>query len=347
MKTMDLNSMRETYSTQIKYSILFEMGLGIAAYTYYDFHHTLEKPMDYWEDIKNDLPSIVQKELDYAHKNNTWFALLQLLHSNYFDTLHNFLDFLHQLPESEVRSRCLPYTGSHHEEIRRRASFKEEEAIASLMNSCKHHKFFPAYIEYISTVDIDVLKKHLKIISEGWYKTVIEPNYTEFTAMLERDVQQKRALYSTYTSEEFVKHVTGIDYQPEPSIHQVLLIPQYVYRPWNVETTLPGVKVFYYPISDENVHEIEDPYSPPSALLHGYKALGDETRLKIIKLLTEKDYSLQELTRQLTIPKSTIHHHLALLRAAWIVKVHKSRYYIQIENLNSLQEKLQRFLERK
>ncbi|NGY89491.1 winged helix-turn-helix transcriptional regulator [Bacillus megaterium] len=165
--------------------------------------------------------------------------------------------------------------------------------------------------------------------------------------MLERDVQQKRALYSTYTSEEFVKHVTGIDYQPEPSIHQVLLIPQYVYRPWNVETTLPGVKVFYYPISDENVHEIEDPYSPPSALLHGYKALGDETRLKIIKLLTEKDYSLQELTKKLTIPKSTVHHHLALLRAAWIVKVHKSRYYIQIENLNSLQEKTTTFLERK
>ncbi|MDF2014674.1 ArsR/SmtB family transcription factor [Priestia megaterium] len=347
MKTMDLNSMRETYSTQIKYSILFEMGLGIAAYTYYDFHHTLEKPMGYWEDIKNDLPSIVQKELDYAHKYNTWFALLQLLHSNHFDSLQNFFEFLHQLPEREMRRCCLPYIGSQHEEARRKASYKEEEAIASLMNSCKHHKFFPAYIEYISTVDMDVLKNHLKIISEGWYKAVIEPNYTEFTTMLERDVQQKRALYSTYKPEEFVKHVTGIDYQPEPSIHQVLLIPQYVYRPWNVETTLPGVKVFYYPISDENVHEIEDPYSPPSALLHGYKALGDETRLKIIKLLSEKDYSLQELTKKLTIPKSTVHHHLALLRAAWIVKVHKSRYYIQIENLNSLQEKLQRFLERK
>ncbi|MCJ7992748.1 hypothetical protein MUB15_32215 [Priestia sp. OVS21] len=52
MKIMNLNSMRETYSTQIKYSILFEMGLGIAAYTYYDFHHTLEKPAGYWEDIK-------------------------------------------------------------------------------------------------------------------------------------------------------------------------------------------------------------------------------------------------------------------------------------------------------
>ncbi|MEH7292200.1 metalloregulator ArsR/SmtB family transcription factor [Priestia megaterium] len=347
MKIMNLNSMRETYSTQMKCSILFEMGLGIAAYTYYDFYHTLEKPMGYWEDIKNELSSTVQKELDYTHKYNTWFALLQLLHSNHFDSPQTFFEFLHQLPESEIRRFCLPYIGSQHEEIRKKASHKEEKAIASLMNSCKYHKFFPAYIEYISTVDIDVLKRHLKIISEGWYKAVIEPNYTEFTTMLERDVQQKRALYSTYTSEEFVKHVTGIDYQPEPSIHQVLLIPQYIYRPWNVETTLPGIKVFYYPISDENVYEIEDPYSPPSALLHGYKALGDETRLKIIKLLTEKDYSLQELTRQLTIPKSTVHHHLALLRAAWIVKVHKSRYYIQLENLNSIQEKLQRFLERK
>jgi predicted DNA-binding protein YlxM (UPF0122 family) len=323
------------------------MGLGIAAYTYYDFHHTLEKPADYWEDIKNELSSTVQKELDYTHKYNTWFALLQLLQSNHVDSLQNFFEFLQQLPESEMRRFCLPYTGSHHEELRRRASFKEEEAIASLMNSCKQHKFFSTYIEYISTVDIMKLKKHLKMISKGWYEAVIEPNYTEFINMLERDVRQKKTSQSSYTPEAFVKYVTGIDYQPEPSIHQVLLIPQYVYRPWNVETTLPGVKVFYYPISDENVHEIEDPYSPPSALLHGYKALGDETRLKIIKLLTEKDYSLQELTKQLTIPKSTVHHHLALLRAAWIVKVHKSRYYIQLENLNSLQEKLQRFLERK
>ncbi|NGY89490.1 hypothetical protein F3K44_01720 [Bacillus megaterium] len=84
--------------------------------------------------------------------------MLQLLHSNHFDSLQTFIEFLYQLPESKVRRYCLPYIGSRHEETRRKASHKEEEAIASLMNSCKHHKFFPAYIEYISMVDIDVLK---------------------------------------------------------------------------------------------------------------------------------------------------------------------------------------------
>ena len=166
MKIMNLNSVRETYSTQMKYSILFEMGLGIAAYTYYDFHHTLEKPTGYWEDIKNELTSTVQKELNYTHKYNTWFALLQLLHSHHFDSLQDLIEFLNQLPENKVRRCCLPYLGSQHEETRGKASHKKEESIASLMNSCKHHKFFPAYIEYISTVDIDVLKKHLKIIAE-------------------------------------------------------------------------------------------------------------------------------------------------------------------------------------
>ncbi|CAG9613821.1 hypothetical protein BACCIP111899_03040 [Bacillus rhizoplanae] len=344
MKVMNLNATRETYSVQIKHSILFEMGLGIAAYTYYDFHHTFEKPIDYWKDIEKKLSAIVQEELHYTHKHNTWFALLQLLHSRSFNPLESFFHFLDELTEEELRWRCLPYIGLQHEDNRRKVSRKEKTAIASFIKACQHHKFFPTYIKHISSIDTSVLKRHLKIISEGWYETVIQPNYIEFTSMLERDAQQKRALQSTYPPEELVKYITGSTYQPEPSIHQVILIPQYVYRPWNVETTLPGIKVFYYPISDDNVSLVEDPYSPPSTLVHSYKALGDETRLKIIKLLTERDHSLQELTEKLKIPKTTLHHHLSLLRAARIINGKGSRYYIQLDHLTSLQEKLQRFL---
>lgn len=347
MKVMNLNATRETYSVQINHSILFEMGLGIAAFTYYDFHHTFEKPLEYWKDIEKQLPAAVREELQYTHKHNTWFALLQLLHSHTFDSLKSFFYFLDERTEEELRWHSLPYIGLQHEDTRRKASQQDSAAITSLIKACQHHKFFPAYIKHFSSIDTSLLKQHLKIISEGWYETVIQPNYAEFTSMLERDAQQKRTLQSTYHPEELVKYITGSPYQPEPSIHQVILIPQYVYRPWNVETTLPGMKVFYYPISDENVSVIEDPYSPPSTLVHGYKALGDETRLKIIKLLTERDQSLQELTEQLKIPKTTLHHHLSLLRAARIINGKGSRYYIQLDHLTSLQEKLQRFLEKR
>ena len=46
-----------------------------------------------------------------------------------------------------------------------------------------------------------------------------------------------------------------------------------------------------------------------------HKALGDEARLRIVKMLFEKERTLQEITERLQLGKSTVHHHLKLLRA--------------------------------
>lgn len=43
---------RETYQVQLKYSILWECALGIAAITNSPLIKTLEKPEDYWEEIR-------------------------------------------------------------------------------------------------------------------------------------------------------------------------------------------------------------------------------------------------------------------------------------------------------
>ena len=53
-----------------------------------------------------------------------------------------------------------------------------------------------------------------------------------------------------------------------------------------------------------------------------HKALGDEARLRIVKMLFEKERTLQEITERLQLGKSTVHHHLKLLRAAKLVDIH-------------------------
>src|SRR5690625_8040555 len=68
---------------------------------------------------------------------------------------------------------------------------------------------------------------------------------------------------------------------------------------------------------------------PNNLLVLKHKALSDELRLRIIKLLSEKDHSLQELTEQLSIGKTTIHHHLKLLRAAKLVEMNKGKYSLK------------------
>jgi DNA-binding transcriptional ArsR family regulator len=50
-----------------------------------------------------------------------------------------------------------------------------------------------------------------------------------------------------------------------------------------------------------------------------YRALGDESRLRILRLLAERDRYLTELATELELSKPTVSHHLAQLRAASLV----------------------------
>jgi DNA-binding transcriptional ArsR family regulator len=49
-----------------------------------------------------------------------------------------------------------------------------------------------------------------------------------------------------------------------------------------------------------------------------YKALGDETRLKIIGLLLVQDVCLCEIVEALQVPASTVNHHLRILERGGI-----------------------------
>ncbi len=64
-----------------------------------------------------------------------------------------------------------------------------------------------------------------------------------------------------------------------------------------------------------------DETAPPPALVRLHRALGDESRLRILHLLRERDMYLTELAQQLEVSKPTMKHHLAQLRAAGLVTV--------------------------
>jgi predicted transcriptional regulator len=60
---------------------------------------------------------------------------------------------------------------------------------------------------------------------------------------------------------------------------------------------------------------------PATALLMLFKALADESRLKLIGLLAERERNVQELARLLKLKEPTVSHHLALLREAGLVQM--------------------------
>jgi predicted transcriptional regulator len=58
-----------------------------------------------------------------------------------------------------------------------------------------------------------------------------------------------------------------------------------------------------------------------------FKALADANRLKIVGLLAEKSYSVEELAALLKLKPPTVSHHLARLSEAGLVKSRAESYY--------------------
>lgn len=54
-----------------------------------------------------------------------------------------------------------------------------------------------------------------------------------------------------------------------------------------------------------------------------FKVLSDPTRAQLVYLLTQKAYSVNELSEQVAVSASAVSHHLARLRASRLVKTRR------------------------
>jgi DNA-binding transcriptional ArsR family regulator len=139
--------------------------------------------------------------------------------------------------------------------------------------------------------------------------------------MLERDVAERRSDDTAHDPIGFVERTTnGIRLVPEQRIRRVVLAPTYFGRPYNSLTKVGDVQLVCYPIADSSLGAA-DRLAPSAATVRLYRALGDGSRLRILRLLAERDSYLTEIANELELSKPTIKHHLALLRAAGLVTV--------------------------
>ncbi|GIP64014.1 transcriptional regulator [Virgibacillus pantothenticus] len=337
---------RETYNVHLTYSLLWESALGIAAITNKKLINTLERPEKYWGEIKKSISDGLLEQLEFVEQNNTWKSLLQILHQREFKDLSEFIIYINGLQETELRFICLPFIGKDYQNYREKAAQGEKSSVEKLVQATANNSFFPTYIEFISQCDIVLLKEHLIQVMSNWYKEVLERDVAETSIILKNDYEAKKKMSNKLTPEELVQWATGgVTYAPEPSVHHVLLIPQYIYRPWNIEADMEETKVFYYPVANESITP-NDKYTPNNFLVLKHKALGDEARLRIVKLLSEENRTLQEITDQLDIGKSTIHHHLKILRAAKLVEIVGSKYCLKKGAMELLFKELEVYLEK-
>ena len=84
----------------------------------------------------------------------------------------------------------------------------------------------------------------------------------------------------------------------------------------------------------------------PNELLGFFRALADANRLKIVGLLSQRAYTVEQLSAMLGLGESTVSHHLSRLAEAELVTAraegHYSIYSLQLDALSGMAQRLLR-----
>jgi DNA-binding transcriptional ArsR family regulator len=188
--------------------------------------------------------------------------------------------------------------------------------------------------------------ERLLAIIEGWAPAFAEIE-ARVAAILRRDYDLRTGDRETLVGSDLVERTTGgVRIVPEATVRRVILAPSYFSRPFNFLLAGEDWRFAAYPVADAALDL--DPLSPPAAVLRLHRALGDATRLRMLKLLSEKDLYATELAELLELSKPTVTHHLAQLRAAGLVTAIEAGaviyYHLRRDRLESATGDLRAFL---
>jgi DNA-binding transcriptional ArsR family regulator len=165
--------------------------------------------------------------------------------------------------------------------------------------------------------------------------------------MTERDAGARQVEVAGMGATDAVERATGgVRFGADPGLRRVILAPTYFGRPYNFLFGAQDWRMFAYPIADASLDGDQD--AVPGSTVRLFKALGDDSRLRILRLLSGGDLYLTEIAERMGLSKPTVSHHMILLRAAGLVTVTETGgltyYSLRRDRLADATPDLQRLL---
>ncbi|MGH2401729.1 MAG: ArsR/SmtB family transcription factor [Candidatus Limnocylindria bacterium] len=237
-----------------------------------------------------------------------------------------FLDHLRQTDADEIRLHLVQFYArdtrrSTPPAVIRAAVGGDEDAKREFLRT-SHPDWEPwtNFLRGILDADGETLKAELIEILDLWAERVFKPESLTIMPIIERDAEAKRDLMRDLPLDQFVTTATnGVEFAPRPGIDRVVMIPSFMNRPLVSYLEFGDALLIVYPVADESISADSD--TPPLRLVRLSKALGDEKRLRILRALADGEKSLMELAETFGLAKTTMHHHMIILRSAGLVSV--------------------------
>ena len=203
-------------------------------------------------------------------------------------------------------------------------------------------------LRHVLRTDADHLRGELLHILRLWRERAFDEDEARLMDILEREAVATRRQAVRLGPIELIDHVTdGLRWAIDTSMRDVLLAPSFAARPIVFYVEHRGTTLILYPVSEESVRG--DEFGPPGRLVKLVKALADEGRLKVLHTLRERELTVQEMAERMGVPRTSLWHHILILRSAGLVRATKAAgnqttYQLQEDALPLVSELLEGFL---
>jgi DNA-binding transcriptional ArsR family regulator len=181
-------------------------------------------------------------------------------------------------------------------------------------------------LRYLLSKDPTAIQDEFCGLVERWHADVYGPTEADFVASAERSAVAFRRTTDALAVEQVVETAaSGLTFVPEPGQTSVTLALSLAVRPLWAVTDHRNANIFAFsaPLPDG------ERAAPPARLVALGRAIGDETRLRILRELATRPATPPDLADRLGMPRTTLLHHLRILRDADLiaVQVHDAAYH--------------------
>ena len=201
-------------------------------------------------------------------------------------------------------------------------------------------------LRHLLAAEPEKIQAELAGLLGRWHREIYEPIEGAVETALRGSLQVFRAAADGMSLERTVELAApGVTFIPEVGQTSVVLVPSIALRPLWAVTDHRAANVFAFPAPSRDG---EAP-SPPSRLVALGKAIGDETRLRILRELATQPATPPDLADRMRIPRTTLLHHLRILRSAELISVKVNdanyhQYHVRDEHFGEIERLLEDYL---
>ncbi len=333
----------------------YEFVLSLSVWSDVDEHNSFDIGPAWFDAIRARAPRDLLDAIAQVggESDKVWVHLLTFISTDPAPPdVPAFIDFLERQDPAEVHLRLVGGGVRYCEkatplEVMRAAVAGEPAARREfLRTSDPEDARWQAALRHLLALHSRALHTDLIAMLRGWHETVFRAQEAELLRAITCDAANRQAQLAHEPPLEVIRGAAnGFEYVPEAGIRQVVLVPSVVVRPQLYLVDRQDTKWIGVPVADECL--ATDPLMPPMRLVRVLKALSDERRLSILRLLATGSFSLGQLAAQFGLGKTLIHHHLTILRGAGLILVRNGNpmvYTLRYDTLAQVGPLLDAFL---